>query len=144
MKYLKLFNEGFRTHGVNLISRSELKDFCEMYLAYLIDDTGITITVSQSDRDFLCKDNVNIVISSFMGYENDHAIFKTWGEIKNHFIPFIEMLDKNYNIGEGKSISMPNAVSKNEFTKEEILNDTPDNNFKLHYIKIWLDKEYQL
>ena len=119
MKYLKSFNE-------DLINREELKDFCEMYLAYLIDD-NIKISVIQNtihpQKGSIERDSINIIIQGFMSYENNKAIFKTWGEIKNHFIPFIQMLDNNYNIDNDKSISFPNAVDYRIFTKDEIIND---------------------
>jgi hypothetical protein len=146
MKYLVKFNE-------DLVNREELKDFCEMYLAYLVDD-NIKISVVQNNILYknkgITREPICINIHGFMGYENtfltfdNQASFKTWGEIKDHFIPFIQMLDNNYNIADGKSIEFIDADITIKFTKDEIINDVPNDNIQLHYIRIFLDKNDKL
>jgi hypothetical protein len=140
MKYLKRFNE-------DLVNREELKDFCEMYLAYLVDD-DIKISIVQNNILYkhkgINREPICINIHGFMGYENNQASFKTWGEIKDHFIPFIQMLDNNYNIADDKSIEFPRSCTTLSFTKDEIINDVPDDNIQLHYVRIFLDKNDKL
>ena len=140
MKYLVGFNE-------DLVNREELKDFCEMYLAYLVDD-DIKISIVQNNIHYkskgITREPICINIHGFMSYENNQAIFKTWGEIKDHFIPFIQMLDNNYNIAYDKSVEFPNADTTITFTKDEIINDVPNDNIQLHYIRIFLDKSDKL
>ena len=140
MKYLKRFNE-------DLVNREELKDFCEMYLAYLVDD-NIKISVVQNNILYknkgITREPICINIHVFMSYENNQAIFKTWGEVKDQFIPFIQMLDNNYNIAYDKSVEFPNVATTITFTKDEIINDVPNDNIQLHYIRIFLDKNDKL
>jgi hypothetical protein len=140
MKYLKRFNE-------DLVNREELKDFCEMYLAYLVDD-NIKISVVQNNILYknkgITREPICINIHGFMSYENNQAIFKTWGEVKDQFIPFIQMLDNNYNIAYDKSVEFPNVATTITFTKDEIINDVPNDNIQLHYIRIFLDKNDKL
>ena len=140
MKYLKKFNE-------DLVNREELKDFCEMYLAYLVDD-DIKISIVQNNILYknrgITREPICINIHGFMSYENNQSIFKTWGEIKDSFIPFIQMLDNNYNIADDKSIEFPTAGTTLSFTKDEIVNDVPDDDKQLHYIRIFLDKNDKL
>ena len=140
MKYLKKFNE-------DLVNREELKDFCEMYLAYLVDD-NIKISIVQNNILYknkgITREPICINVNGFMSYENNQAIFKTWGEVKDQFIPFIQMLNNNYNIADGKSIEFPNAGTTITFSKDEIINDVPNDNIQLHYIRIFLDKNDKL
>ena len=140
MKYLVKFNE-------DLVNREELKDFCEMYLAYLVDD-DIKISIVQNNIHYkskgITREPICINIHGFMSYENNQAIFKTWGEVKDQFIPFIHMLNNNYNIADGKSIEFLDADITIKFTKDEIISDAPNDNIQLHYIRIFLDKNDKL
>ena len=140
MKYLVRFNE-------DLVNREELKDFCEMYLAYLVDD-NIKISIVQNKILYknkgITREPICINVNGFMSYENNQAIFKTWGEVKDQFIPFIQMLNNNYNIADGKSIEFPNAGTTITFSKDEIINDVPNDNIQLRYIRIFLDKNDKL
>jgi hypothetical protein len=93
MRHLKEFNEGF-------INKDELKDFCEMYLAYLLDDSGWDlyldrryITLTDADRSSVSGYTINLarpkkaVLSEFK-----------WGTVKNHILTFVDMLNKNYDM----------------------------------------------
>jgi hypothetical protein len=78
MKYLKGI---FEAAG----EKVELQDFCEMYLAYLIDD-GFEVEV---ERTFGFKDTLTIVIKPEKGTTT------SWNDIKDKLIPFFSMLVKN-------------------------------------------------
>jgi hypothetical protein len=82
MKYLKSI---FEAAG----EKVELQDFCEMYLAYLIDD-GFKVEVSRTSG---FKDTLTIKIIAEKGTST------SWDDIKDKLIPFFSMLVKNYNIG---------------------------------------------
>ena len=79
MKYLKLFNETVENF------KEELQEFCELNLAYLLDD-GTEIQIM------------------FEGYEDLHQIrilldeAKPWDDIKDHMIPFLTRLQNKYEI----------------------------------------------
>lgn len=79
MKYLKLFNENTDNF------KEELQDFCELNLAYLLDE-GTEIQIM------------------FEGYEGLHQIrilldeAKPWDDIKDHMIPFLTRLQNKYEI----------------------------------------------
>ena len=145
MKYLVKFNE-------DLVNREELKDFCEMYLAYLVDD-NIKISIVQNNIHYkskgITREPICINIHGFTSYENNQTTYRTWGDIKDHFIPFIQMLDNNYNIAyiytdRHRNVDFPNADTTIKFTKDEIINDVPNDNIQLHYIRIFLDKNDKL
>lgn len=86
MKYLKTFNES--------LDRNELREFCEMYLAYLLDQSDFNLEVFSSTKDVSIielRDNPDG--TTFSG----DKIF-TWSDVKDHIIPFLKMLDKSYDI----------------------------------------------
>ena len=91
MKHLRRFNE-----SVN--KEEELQDFCETYLAYLLDD-GFEVSVETSYDHW--KNN-----SEYLGItikKTDNGFFK-WNDIKDQFIPFISVLSKEYKLN-GRCIS---------------------------------------
>jgi hypothetical protein len=85
MKYLKPFNES--------LDRNELRDFCEMYLAYLLDKSNFNLEVFSSTKDI----SIIELRDSPLNVVTFYKIF-TWLDIKDHIIPFLKMLDKSYDI----------------------------------------------
>lgn len=77
MKHLKKFNEA--------VNKQELKEFCEEYLAYLMDEGFEIEIVSEDGLEF-----IHI-------YDYQDRPFQ-WSEVKDHFIPFLRMLELNYNL----------------------------------------------
>ena len=91
MKYLKkIFEAKYYT-----AEERELQDFCDMYLAYLVDD-GFKVLVDKISG-FKNTLSITIIPETEKGAEK----FKTtdWSNIKDKLIPFFVMLVKNYNIG---------------------------------------------
>jgi len=84
MKHLKRFNEDIDNH--QQLFKDELKEFCEMNLAYLLDEAELQ------------------VIESPGGWSELHLIRillnepKRWNEIKDHMIPFLTRLENKYEI----------------------------------------------
>jgi hypothetical protein len=135
MKYLKTFekidfNDIFSLNG-SRAKREELKDFCELYLAYLMDDAIKELKVGKPQllqtEKYVCY-NVEIYFN-----EDVH-----WNQIKDHFLPFLQMVQKEYVLREdiygkfcsiswrfvGTKISVPR-----EYTLEELLDDKLETNF---------------
>jgi hypothetical protein len=88
MRYLKRFNE-----SVDL--ESQLRDFSESYLAYLLDD-GYKVQVSATNlkTQFMIKlykiDEIN--------EEEYESVDFTWLDVKDSYIPFLHMLNRDYDI----------------------------------------------
>lgn len=76
MKYIKRFNESK--------IETEIEEFCKNYLANSMDEFGYIVY----SREY--KDYCSIQILS------DNKL--NWGQIKNDFIPFIEMLKGSYEL----------------------------------------------
>lgn len=86
MIYLKSFNEAsFLPKDL-----SELQYFCENYLAYLIDE-GFGIRVRYGSR----KDRARV---EFYKEDHIHPVPFNWDDVKDHYIPFYQMLSKEYEI----------------------------------------------
>lgn len=87
MKYLRKFNEG--------VSTEDIRDFCESSFAYLMDE-GFTIKIFSSDdpRTSLPKGQFNIWLQK----DNARSFFK-WDDVKDYYIPFLQLLDNRYDIG---------------------------------------------
>lgn len=97
MRYIKNFNSLIK-ESTEESSREELKDFCEMNLAYLLDDD---FTISLTPSSYLPSTSDN--------YESGHRItFQlgdgpkgegfTWSQIMDHFIPFLQRLSNSYKV----------------------------------------------
>ena len=93
MKHIKTFNESnIQDDWVNSI-----KEFCEINLAYLIDD-GLTVNVrvhytnekqeKEWDRTKLCD--------VMLEYKRND--FKKWDSIKDNIIPFFIRLSRHFNV----------------------------------------------
>ena len=83
MKYLKLFNEDITSFNFE----EELQEFCEMNLAYLLDE-GTEIQVIESPGGWHELHLIRILLDQP----------KRWNEIKDHIIPFLTRLVSKYEI----------------------------------------------
>ena len=93
MKHLKKFNESLQSDEVD-----ELKDFCETSLAYLLDDG---YNVSLSIRDQVKYPGRNHIIVSLGLPEENYAVGYqkfNWNDVKDYFIPFLQMLQRRYEL----------------------------------------------
>ncbi len=106
MKYLKKFNE-----SESIINYSDIKKFCEDNLAYLID-SGFSVDVSfHSNGEFL--------IVKLLKIENDMYLHFYWDDIKDDFIPFLQVLSDKYNFNN--DVSFNYARSENGNIKKSFL-----------------------
>jgi hypothetical protein len=117
MKYIKLFEDLFE---------DELQDFCDTYLAYLKDegfnvyinsagwkDGEITISYP-SDGVYNPFRKINFMLDDF-----------SWDVVKDHFIPFLQMLYKEYNYDKSTDKIIFFTPNAKYITKsfDEVVND---------------------
>lgn len=114
MRYLKKFNETL-TSNVD-----ELREYSESYLAYLLDD-GFELNFSTAG-DYSNTTIQFTKTSSFVGKFN-------WNDIKDIFIPYMTILNDNYDIRENLEFDLYGENSFNIFfiNKNDILNDNIEN-----------------
>lgn len=127
MKYLRrIFEE------VNRDEYVELKDFCEMYLAYLLDDGDWRIDISMRTSvypntgyyDCMIWRRYETQVDGSHSYPNS-----TWDDVSDYFIPFFKVLTDNYelvpsvarSIRDGSLVDNLVGLSGGNFTKEKIL-----------------------
>ena len=120
MRYLKRI---FESDLYNQVDDVELRDFCETYLAYLLDDTSFKIEVIDTEKwdsyiIWLGKTLVDRRIQPFH-----------WNDIKDYYIPFVTMLSREYDLNDidldqkGSSIII-NFMSGNQlFLKADEIED---------------------
>ena len=126
MKYLKKI---FEKDLYSQVDEAELQDFCETYLAYLLDDTSFKIEVIDTERSgaksawdsyiiWLGKTLVDRRIQPFH-----------WNDIKDYYIPFVTILSREYDLNDidldqkGSSIII-NFMSGNQlFLKADEIED---------------------
>jgi hypothetical protein len=129
MKYLKkIFEE------VNRDEYEELKDFCEMYLAYLLDDSDWKIEITMKTQVYPDKGYYDIFLWRIYVVAPDGSASYpnvVWDDISDHFIPFFKVLTDNYELVPSVGRSMKDGSLVNNLVsfsganvpKEKILND---------------------
>ena len=106
MKHLKRFNESSGINflpGVKVLSpeeislkREELRDFCETYLAYLLDE-GFELKIYGGSQLTSNNNVINQNPFQISLVKQDQSIF-SWQDIINHFLPFLKLLKDNYDL----------------------------------------------
>jgi hypothetical protein len=141
MKYLKKIFES--------LDKDELRDFCEMNLAYLLDDPDFEIRIEDTDwkkpSRFVC---VILCKTINMGHEVMRTNFE-WGEVKDHVVPFVIQLHKNYKFDtdgsdNGSVIEIRQRLESREFTYEKfirVVDKWYEDDDEIQYIEIMLENK---
>ena len=104
MKYLRrIFEE------VNQNEYEQLKDFCEMYLAYLLDEGDWKIDIAMRTSVYPNTGYYDCML--WRRYETNadgsHSYPNTtWDDVSDYFIPFFKVLIDNYELIPSVSRSM--------------------------------------
>lgn len=98
MRYLKTFE------SIDL--ENDLQDFCEMNLAYLLDNDDFRLSVIWQGHGNMgsAKDCYNINLCK-LDDDSASAGF-TWNEVKDYYIPFIHMLNNEYKIMSNEDLNV--------------------------------------
>lgn len=120
MKYILEFNP----YKDNLSKRNilDLKDFCNGYLAYLLDDDYI-LKVSQIST--ISPNNMGI--TQVILTKRDYREYFTWNDVKDYMIPLFVGVSKNYKI---KDLSLLKKTNKVDI----LIDDTIINDAIINYI----------
>jgi beta-glucosidase/6-phospho-beta-glucosidase/beta-galactosidase len=99
MRHLKRFESLLNPEKVD---KEELREFCEMYLSYLLDE-GFEIYIVE--HHFMCEINLH---KSGYPEQWQYSGFK-WEEIVDRFIPFLKVLYDKYISFGNKCIKLETA-----------------------------------
>jgi len=117
MKYLKVFE--------NYTSKKELQDFCNNYLAYLID-SGVKVIVKGEYAFSIFIGNLNISFEDSINFNHSkNTIGLNWSDIKDDIIPFTIMLKDKYNI-EYIRFRKLNNVNASRYSSEKFEGESYD------------------
>jgi hypothetical protein len=128
MKHLRKFNESLK---------EELLDFCETYLAYLIDE-GFRIYVSKFEGDDFHQIMIGVISNN--GYSNN----RLWLDMKNHILPFLHFLFKDYELYYDNGVEPAmgivfhggSGIKQRPLTLEQMNNLPDDTEIATLYIKV--------
>jgi len=99
------------------ISQEDLKDFCEQYLAYLLDD-GYALDFRENGRvtqiDFV-KPRTDV--------EHISVEWMDWDHIKDHFIPFLKMLDREYDVKDNLITFQTRGAVQVKISFQDVIDD---------------------
>ena len=127
MRYLKRFNEvGFKDQSITeAISQEDIKDFCEQYLAYLLDD-GYALDFRESGRitqiDFV-KPQDNPQHGRWSPGFGGAVDWMDWDHIKDRFIPFLQMLDREYDVKDNLITFQVRGAAQVKIPFQDVIDD---------------------
>jgi hypothetical protein len=142
MKYLKRIFES--------LDKDELKDFCETNLAYLLDDPDFEIRIEDTDWKKPSR-FVSVVLCKTVDLGSGQMMRTTfeWGEVKDHVVPFVIQLHKNYKFDtsgsdNGSVIEVRQRHESREFTYEKfirVVDNWYEDDDEIQYIEIMLEND---
>ena len=145
MKYLKRIFES--KVGID---KDELMDFCEMNLAYLLDDGDFRIDIEYFD-DLIGQYLVVIRLVKMVELSPGERMttMYQWQEVKDYIVPFIVQLNKNYKLNttwnDNKgSITIRQEQEWRNFSYEKfmrVVDKWYEDDDEIRYIEIILDNE---
>ena len=96
MRYIKKFNEA----SSDSILKQEIQDFCEINLAYLMDDGMIVyvVRVDLEDHEGKTSGISKMCVDLAFRAINKPSGGVKWMDIKDHMIPFLTRLKAEYNL----------------------------------------------
>lgn len=146
MKYLKKIFES--------LDKDELRDFCEMNLAYLLDNPDFEIRISDTDWKKPSRFVSVILCKTYdLGSTRSERMRTNfeWGEVKDHVIPFITRLHKNYKFDtdgsdNGSVIEIRQRFESREYTYEKFMKRVANDDWyydddEMQYIEIMLENK---
>lgn len=148
MKYIKRFDE-----RIDFNYLEELKEFCNNYLSYLLDESYTLRFHRRHDAPLMTKPTDDMWYTELsICINDDHDIYKSnrqskdWNILESYIIPFIQVLSNEYQLhyftGPGyvkeKSIIKLESGSyeSNCYTLNDIVSDDADFPKKVHTITI--------
>jgi hypothetical protein len=142
MRYLKKFNEGWFSGKGSLQSEAEekygefateVRDFSETHLAYLLDDYKFQLKVGtypynvDNDHNYgLGTEGISSIVIESNDSDGENLPFQ-WEEISDNFIPFFTLLSRRYKIEEFRINNtesfQPGKIESDYYTVSQVINN---------------------
>lgn len=149
MKHLRRFFEAEYSSKVG-VDRDELREFCEMNLAYLLDNGDFRLDIEYFD-DLIGQDLVVIKLVKMVELSPGERMttMYQWQEVKDYVVPFIVQLNKNYKLNTTwndtkGSITIRQQQEWRNFSYEKfmrVVDKWYEDDDEIKYIEIILDNE---
>ena len=94
MRWIKKFEASGSSPSLRV--RDELKEFCEINLAYLMDDDYHVMITRRDSLPSASPHHKQGYIIHFYKWVGGKTDFFEFSEVEDHFIPFIQRLSKEY------------------------------------------------
>jgi len=128
MRWIKVF-EDFN------ISQEDLKEFCEIHLAYLLDEQFILDITDKEGNPYHNSNDFIITLKSVK--------FFKWDIIKDHFIPFLVRLKNEYDDNLNTNIRIKTSIKMNYDWVSTTLKNLINDNCK-YDVYSWTDIEIEI
>lgn len=155
MKHLRRFFEAEYSSKKG-VDRDELREFCEMNLAYLLDDSNFRLDIEYFD-DLIGQDIIVIKLNKMVDLSPDSQNYPgqrmttnfEWGEVKDYVIPFVAQVNKNYTFNtkwydDGGSITVCVWRNCRAFTYDKfmkVIDKWYQDDEEVRYFEIILDNK---
>jgi hypothetical protein len=121
MRYLKKYNEA--VYGVESV-----EEFCANYLANLLDDDSYQFSVTSQMSGYRVSPSYFVCLTRSISYEGrtieGAQDIIQWNDVKDHIIPFLHMLIREYSIEPARLIDQSELTYQ---TKNVYIDDNPRN-----------------
>lgn len=149
VSYIDIFLSGEKEKlNESLSPKEELEDFCDTYLSYLTDE-GFFIEYEELYGGHL----TNVTIRHSKREDSRYSHDFSWDEVKDRFIPFLQMLSKEYKLFnfhhedfncKGDQVvcmrRLDDLLSSDYYSYEDVIKDTINADY-LFYIKLKVGKK---
>lgn len=144
VSYIDIFLSGEKEKlNESLSPKEELEDFCDTYLSYLTDE-GFYIDYEELYGGHC----TNVTIRHSKREDSKYSYDFSWDEIKDRFIPFLQILSKQYklfnfhhedfNCKKNQVVCMrrlDDLLSSDYYSYDDVIKDTINTDY-LFYIKL--------
>jgi hypothetical protein len=116
MRFIKTF-EGLIKESI----KSDLKDFCEINLAYLLDEDFKVMLTRRDSLPSVSPAHKPGYLIHFYRWIGDRTSFWKFSEVQDHFIPFLQRLSNQYEVIECVVDYFKVGKSSTSFSVEQVV-----------------------
>lgn len=139
MRWIKKFEASGSSPSLRV--RDELKEFCDINLAYLMDDDYHVMITRRDSLPYDSEYHKRGYIIHFYKWVGGKTDFFEFSEVEDHFIPFIQRLSKEYTIIECMVDYFAVGKSSTRLSVDQVINGGIEPNTLITRILIIVEEE---